>query len=138
MKLLILIAFTVIQRPDFIKEHQWKNRVLLVFSNPENENAKMQVSELMNQREELLERDLLLYQIDENNIIELLTQNEIDYSPTLVCEYYKVAPRECSIILIGKDGGIKLSKNRYVEPLEIFNLIDSMPMRQSEMRRKKN
>ncbi|MFO7687606.1 MAG: DUF4174 domain-containing protein [Desulfobacterales bacterium] len=37
---------------------------------------------------------------------------------------------------MGKDGGIKLKRNDQVRLEEIFQLIDSMPMRQDEMRQK--
>jgi hypothetical protein len=38
--------------------------------------------------------------------------------------------------LVGKDGGIKLKRGDQVDLREIFGLIDSMPMRQREMRQK--
>jgi len=38
------------------------------------------------------------------------------------------------IILIGKDGGVKLRKTYIVEANEVFDLIDLMPMRRSEMK----
>ena len=37
------------------------------------------------------------------------------------------------ILLIGKDGGIKYESNRSVSLIHLFELIDSMPMRQDEM-----
>jgi len=37
-----------------------------------------------------------------------------------------------AVLLIGKDGGVKLSRNSQVEPSEIIALIDSMPMRRNE------
>lgn len=37
-----------------------------------------------------------------------------------------------SIVLIGKDGGIKLRRDRPVDVAELTNLIDTMPMRQRE------
>ena len=37
------------------------------------------------------------------------------------------------ILLIGKDGGIKYESNQYVSLIQLFELIDSMPMRQDEM-----
>ena len=40
------------------------------------------------------------------------------------------------LILLGKDGGIKLKRNDRVKFEEIFSLIDSMPMRKDEMRQK--
>jgi len=38
------------------------------------------------------------------------------------------------VLLVGKDGGRKLSSEKVVGPDEIFPLIDSMPMRRREMR----
>ena len=37
------------------------------------------------------------------------------------------------ILLIGKDGGIKYESNRSVPLLYLFEMIDTMPMRQDEM-----
>ena len=41
-----------------------------------------------------------------------------------------------SLILVGKDGGIKLKSGDQVDLTEVFELIDSMPMRQGEMQKK--
>ncbi|MBW2492220.1 MAG: DUF4174 domain-containing protein, partial [Deltaproteobacteria bacterium] len=38
--------------------------------------------------------------------------------------------------LIGKDGGIKLKRNDQIDLETIFELIDSMPMRNDEIRQK--
>jgi Domain of unknown function (DUF4174) len=38
------------------------------------------------------------------------------------------------VILVGKDGGVKLSSGRPVPAAEIFALIDAMPMRRDEIR----
>jgi hypothetical protein len=40
------------------------------------------------------------------------------------------------VILFGKDGGVKLRSPKTVEPGDIFALIDSIHIRQEEMRRK--
>ncbi|MFN3524732.1 MAG: DUF4174 domain-containing protein [Paracoccus sp. (in: a-proteobacteria)] len=37
-----------------------------------------------------------------------------------------------AVLLVGKDGGIKLMRDSHVDPSEILALIDSMPMRQRE------
>ena len=41
-----------------------------------------------------------------------------------------------TLILVGKDGAIKLERDERTGPDDIFALIDAMPMRQNEMRRK--
>ncbi len=46
---------------------------------------------------------------------------------------FKVEPAEFLVILIGKDGGEKLSSKTPVPVDQLERLIDSMPMRKSEM-----
>jgi len=41
------------------------------------------------------------------------------------------------LLLIGKDGGVKLRSEQPVPTQDIFGLIDSMPMRRQEMDRRK-
>jgi hypothetical protein len=41
------------------------------------------------------------------------------------------------VVLIGKDGGVKLRSSEPVSMKDLFGLIDSMPMRQQEMESKK-
>ena len=49
-----------------------------------------------------------------------------------------VGPRTTfEVILVGKDGGVKLRRGQPVAASEISALIDTMPMRQEEMRRQK-
>ena len=47
-------------------------------------------------------------------------------------ENLSLSTSEFRLILIGKDGGIKLN-SRKISLEEIFSLIDKMPMRQEEM-----
>lgn len=44
------------------------------------------------------------------------------------------AGRDFSLLLIGKDGAVKLSRSQPVAPGDIIALIDRMPMRQNEVR----
>jgi hypothetical protein len=46
---------------------------------------------------------------------------------------FKVEPAEFLVILIGKDGGEKLNSRTPVTVVQLERLIDSMPMRKSEM-----
>jgi len=41
-------------------------------------------------------------------------------------------------ILIGKDGGVKLTRNEAIRLQEVFDRIDAMPMRQREMRERES
>ena len=51
-------------------------------------------------------------------------------------KHFDLTPKAFALILLGKDGGIKLKRNDRVKLDEIFALIDSMPMRKDEMRQK--
>ena len=50
-------------------------------------------------------------------------------------ERFRVPSGAFSVILVGKDGGVKLERQDRTSLEEIFALIDSMPMLQQEMRR---
>jgi len=45
---------------------------------------------------------------------------------------FSPASRGLTVVLVGKDGEEKKRWQRVVEPQEIFDLIDTMPMRQDE------
>lgn len=49
---------------------------------------------------------------------------------------YGVPAGEFRVLLMGKDGGVKLSSSRPIAALTLFRTIDAMPMRQDEIRRK--
>ena len=49
---------------------------------------------------------------------------------------YNVNQGEFAVILVGKDGGIKLNRQNETRLEEIFDLIDAMPMRREEIRQK--
>jgi hypothetical protein len=40
-----------------------------------------------------------------------------------------------TVVLVGKDGGAKLSSARPIDPKRLMDTIDAMPMRQREMAR---
>jgi len=46
---------------------------------------------------------------------------------------FQVPAEEFCVVLVGKDGGVKLREVAPVEATRLFALIDSMPMRQYEI-----
>jgi hypothetical protein len=46
---------------------------------------------------------------------------------------FGISPGAFTVVLVGKDGGVKLKRADRVALGDIFGLIDSMPMRQHEM-----
>lgn len=49
---------------------------------------------------------------------------------------YKVKPGSFVVILVGKDGGEKHRTSSIIQVEELFSLIDAMPMRRNEMKKK--
>ncbi len=60
----------------------------------------------------------------------------LSVAPHMRCQF-DVGEGEFCTILIGKDGTLKLRSTVLVSVSDIFGLIDTMPMRQEEMSRKK-
>ena len=49
---------------------------------------------------------------------------------------FHVAPGTFAVVLVGKDGGEKFRATHPVSAAELTTLVDAMPMRQQEMRRR--
>ena len=83
-----------------------------------------------------MDRDLLVCHIFESGETKLghcpLSESSGDY----LREKFSIKSSIFTVLLIGKDGGLKLRREGGVELDEIFSLIDTMPMRQREMREK--
>jgi len=117
-----------------IAGHLWENRVLLVLTTKTNlATYKNQVKELQSDIEGLNDRKLVIYhstptkyKVNGNN---WKNSNEL-------YKRFKKTTSPFEIILIGLDGGNKLHKTELVKISELFSIIDAMPMRSNEMKRK--
>lgn len=90
-----------------LSDYKWKNRVILLKGNPESRDYQLTRKKLDSASDRLDERDVVVLE---------------ESSPNLTLSLY------------GKDGGKKWEGGKDFEVGEITSLIDSMPMRQSEMK----
>ena len=89
-------------------QYRWQNRIIITYASSD-ENAKLSK----------LRQDI------QENSCGFKNRNLLHFHITEPNEEYK-------ILLIGKDGGIKFEgENRTLQ--QIFNQIDTMPMRRNEM-----
>lgn len=115
-----------------LSDFQWKSRIVILYENDTNfTDVKNALEIIDNNASKLSERDILVF----------VYQNDVFYNTNRTTTDIKksaVLPKSYDgYILIGKDGGIK-SKAPYPFNLEkLCDLIDSMPMRKSEMRTNK-
>lgn len=102
---------------DFV----WEKRPIVVFADTPRDPAFIRQLDLLEAREEaLLERDVVI-----------LT----DTDPGAMSELReKLRPRGFMLVLIGKDGDVKLRKPFPWDVRELSRAIDKMPMRQQELR----
>ncbi|MCP4884145.1 MAG: DUF4174 domain-containing protein [Flavobacteriales bacterium] len=124
-----------------LEQHEWNDRILIVKAESEaSKTYQNQIEELRNSSSALKERKLMIYQVIGNKYElvdydnpEIIGSGEVSNQMNVNILNKKI-PFE--IILIGLDGGIKLKKSDIIRKEELFNLIDSMPMRSSELSNK--
>lgn len=121
------VAETAIEQPflqadmDDLSQFKWKKRPVLVFADSENDPAFIEQIDLLLARLEALES---------RDVVVLVDTDPTARSPLRL----KMRPRGFMLVLVGKDGGVKLRKPFPWDVREITRSIDKMPMRQREIR----
>ena len=126
--LLTCVALAVslsIMNAKNLHELRWKERVLLIYA-PEGSEK------LLGRQEALLRlHDVKLTERDVTQMVVRAPAENIE-----IAKRFKLSGAGFTVILIGKDGGEKLRSHEIVIPETLSRLIDSMPMRQEEMRQR--
>lgn len=137
LKSLLIIFLTLLCSKTTAQDldtYKWNNRIIILKeSNLESDWLKAQVKRLQSDLSELNDRQLVVF-ILTNGLVYDLEQNETDLDAKIIEEQFAISNFE-GLMLIGKDGSIKLKEAFIVNPKTIFELIDSMPMRKNEMNR---
>ncbi len=113
---------------------RWKNRVLVLFS-PSESDASFQAQKkgLASSAQGVAERDLMIMEILEQGLSRAGKQVLSEKSVRDIRKRLGLQAGAFQVLLIGKDGGVKLRSSEPVSMKDLFGLIDSMPMRQQEM-----
>ncbi|MEM9363834.1 MAG: DUF4174 domain-containing protein [Bacteroidota bacterium] len=115
----LLFLFSFMSFAQNIKEYQWKNRLLVLVSKEPNSWESKQQRKIFEQNQ---------LQLEERNMLLLNRQaNSQDLARFSLDKNFE------GVVLIGKDGGVKLKKPFLIKPQVIFDLVDTMPMRRLEM-----
>lgn len=111
-----------------LRANKWQKRVLLLCApTPDDADLVRQRQLLGPARAQLNSRDLLVREI----IFNQLSTTDTRY----LRERLSVEPSRFTVLLIGKDGGVKRRETTPLPTVQLFSTIDAMPMRQQEMRR---
>ena len=117
--------------------YAWEARPLLIFASSDSApTLRRQLEVLRPHQDELLEREVPVIVVTEDAV--RMNGQDAPMSAAALRSRYRISADEFAILLIGKDTGVKLWERETVRPSRIFDLIDSMPMRQQEMRRRSN
>ncbi|WP_081979463.1 DUF4174 domain-containing protein [Pseudooceanicola atlanticus] len=109
------------ERPDTLDGLKWEKRVLVVFADsPNDPSFRRQMTALRERPLPLLDRDVVVF-----------TDTEPDGDSGLRRTF---RPRGFMLVLVGKDGQIKLRKPFPWDVRELSNSIDKTPLRQQEIR----
>lgn len=107
--------------PTTIESYQWKKRLVLVFYEAEDEARVRDQRAALNDDAGLSDRDVLVFGYRDDAAMR---------------QRVRVAQRGFAVVLIGKDGGVKVRRTEPVSSKELYRIIDAMPMRKAEQRDK--
>lgn len=109
---------------DNLNDFLWQSRPIVVFADSENDpRFEQQIALLEAQAAALLERDVVI-------LTDTTPSDKSDLRK-------KLRPRGFMMVLIGKDGGVKLRKASPWDVREVSRVIDKMPVRQREVRERR-
>ncbi len=124
---------TEVMAMDSTSQFTWRNRVLVVFGENADPQVRRQIAALKEQTDALGARDMVVLQVTPDSVTPVFgTAGELQ--PAQLRKDLKVTDDRFEIVLIGKDGGVKLRSKDVVSDAEVFDLIDRMPMRRAEQK----
>jgi hypothetical protein len=130
LSLVALAAQTPRPQPleQTLRNSRWKKRILLIAApNAGQADFKTQKALLAARQPELAERDFL--------VLDVLYDQLSTDDQAFLSKKIGIQPPYFSVVLIGKDGGVKEKSNRPIAPDDLFGTVDKMPMRRDEMRK---
>lgn len=104
-----------------LNEFRWKKRPVLVFADSVDDPAFIEQMDLLRAQ---------LSELDARDVVILTDTDPAARQPLRL----RMRPRGFMLVLVGKDGGLKLRKPFPWSVREISRSIDKMPMRQREIR----
>jgi hypothetical protein len=113
-----------------------QKRLLLIFADDETDPAYQQQQQMLDGQETACEdRDLLIFHLFANGESTIAGTQSPTPVPADLRDQFGIEEDEFAVVLIGKDGTVKLHTDQPTAIQQIFGLIDDMPMRQGEMAR---
>ncbi|MGB5356752.1 MAG: DUF4174 domain-containing protein [Eudoraea sp.] len=112
-----------------LSSFRWEKRLVIIVDTIQKNTYSNQIKLFTKSPEELEERDILLFYYDGKNLLDTSGKNTDLHLPEGMFQ------KDSELILIGKDGSIKMRSPLPIDPKEVFQTIDQMPMRRSEIKK---
>lgn len=117
-----------------LDEYRWKNRIVVLFArDAESDLYQSQMKKFASRESGIKDRDLLFVSVFEEDCSKIDGKEISDKSADSIRQRLKAGNKPFRIVLIGKDGTVKLQREKVLTPDELFGIIDQMPMRRREM-----
>ncbi|MBB3695949.1 DUF4174 domain-containing protein [Flammeovirga yaeyamensis] len=117
-----------------LDDHQWKHRLLVIKTNTEGQDLyTQQIEEFEGEENEFEERKIkVFYVVNSSYSLSADEKASIDWEHPLLFD----KRMDFEVVLIGLDGGVKLRESTFLSKKDLYDKIDSMPMRRTELRDK--
>ena len=113
--------------------HRWQHRLVLVFApTASDSDYAEQLAVFAGHEPDNADRDLLIGTFPAQEPGQFDDQTIAPDAVVTLRQQLAVQEDRFSVLLIGKDGGVKMRADRPLSAEQIFTTIDQMPMRQQE------
>lgn len=118
-----------------MSSYQWKKRPLVVFAaSPGDEALARQRAIVKSLRPAFIDRKVVVIYVEGDRVSADLGAPP-GQSAAALRQRYGVGDGQFRVVLVGLDGGVKLTSSGPLSGEKLFATIDTMPMRRDEVRR---
>ncbi|THK33971.1 DUF4174 domain-containing protein [Ensifer sp. MPMI2T] len=105
-----------------LTQFEWKNRVIVIFSDLTNEKAARQEELLLAKHRELARNDVVVLRVRDGSAVPLYGSGG-ELNARQIREDLDVNEvRDFTVVVVGKDGSVRLHANEPKTPAELFAL----------------
>lgn len=117
-----------------LSSHLWKDRLVVIYtSDSTSTEYNQQITELRKDIDGLFDRKLRLYSVTPTHV-KMGWEDEAWERRNKSMDAFLDDSKSFEVMLLGLDGRVKLRQDRLLINKKLFDTIDAMPMRQSELR----
>ena len=130
-----VLAMSGSSASDVASGYRWSKRPLFVFAGSASDGTLAEQRRIVGgSRGGFTERDMVVVYVVGDSVSAELGGKPGESAEALRARY-GVGKSEFKAVLVGKDGGAKLSSGKPLPAATLFGTIDSMPMRRDELGR---